>query len=226
MRKGTTGIGYTFEKMIGKQDENLPIADYENIEIKVKKRYSKGKIGLFCANPDNEVYAIKRIYNTYGLINPKKKFYKTFTIELNSKEYIKKGKYLFKLRVDYKEKIIRMQIFDLNRNLIEENISWSFKLIYEKIYYKIKNLAIIKADVKEDNLEKYYNYYHIDFYEIKNYRRIINLIDDGIVKISFNISIYMDEKRFGKIYNHGTSFNIHIFDIQELYIKKDFKKNN
>ena len=46
-RKGFSGIGYTFEKMIGKQDENLPIADYNNIEIKVKKRYSKGKITLF-----------------------------------------------------------------------------------------------------------------------------------------------------------------------------------
>ena len=71
-RKGTTGIGYTFERLIGKEEENFPIADYRDIEIKVKRKYSKGDITLFSANPDNEVFAIKRIYETYGTCNKNK----------------------------------------------------------------------------------------------------------------------------------------------------------
>ena len=47
LRRGPTGIGYTFETLIGKQEENLPIADFRGIEIKVKRRYSKGNITLF-----------------------------------------------------------------------------------------------------------------------------------------------------------------------------------
>ena len=40
LRKGDTGVGYTFEKTIGKDEENLPIADYGSIEIKTTRKYS------------------------------------------------------------------------------------------------------------------------------------------------------------------------------------------
>ena len=33
-RKGPTGIGYTFEELLGKQEDNMPIADFQGIEIK------------------------------------------------------------------------------------------------------------------------------------------------------------------------------------------------
>ena len=226
-RKGSTGIGYTFERLIGKQEENLPIADFYNIEIKVKKKYSKGDITLFTANPDNEVYAIKRIYDTYGTCNKNKNYFKTFAINVSVNNYSKKGKHFFKLRVDYDNKVIRLQVFDLNKNLVEEKISWSFDLIREKINYKIKNLSIIKAEVKKDNFEiEYFYYYHIDFYEIIDDETFIKQIENGIITILFNISVYMDTKKYGNVYNHGTSFRIKIFDIEKLYNKKDFKKNN
>lgn len=135
--------------MIGKHDENLPIADYNNIEIKVKKRYSKGKITLFAANLDNEVFAIRRIYETYGACNINKKYFKTFVIKVTTTEYSSKGNYFFRLKVDYDKKIVKMQIYDIYYNLVEEKISWSFDLIWEKIFYKIKNLAIVKVDTKK-----------------------------------------------------------------------------
>lgn len=222
-RKGSTGIGYTFERLIGKEEENFPIADYNNIEIKVKRRYSKGDITLFSANPDNEVFAIKRIYDTYGTCNKNKKYFKTFGICIGTDELIKKGKHFFKLNVDYTKKVIRLQIYDLDYNMIEKDISWSFELINEKIRNKIKNLAIVRADVKQDEYKKeHFYYYHIDFYEIKSVETFINLIDKGIIKILFNITVYMDNKRYGNIYNHGTSFRIKIYDIEKLYNKKDF----
>ena len=31
LRKGDTGVGYTFETLIGKEEENFPIADYGSI---------------------------------------------------------------------------------------------------------------------------------------------------------------------------------------------------
>lgn len=222
-RKGSTGIGYTFEKMIGKEEENLPIADYNNIEIKVKRRYSKGDITLFSANPDNEVFAIQRIYETYGTCNKNKNYFKTFAICISTNELVKKGKYYFNLKVDYKKRVIKLQIYDLDYNMIENDVSWSFELISEKIKHKIKNLAIIKAEVKQDEYNnEYFHYYHIDFYVIKNEATFIDLIEKGIIKILFNITVYMDNKRYGNIYNHGTSFRIKIYDIEKLYNKKDF----
>ena len=121
----------------------------------------------------------------------------------------------------------KKSVKNLNKNLVEENISWSFDLIREKINYKIKNLSIIKAEVKKDNFEiEYFYYYHIDFYEIIDDETFIKQIENGIITILFNISVYMDTKKYGNVYNHGTSFRIKIFDIEKLYNKKDFKKNN
>ena len=41
MRLGTSGIGYTFEQLIGKGEDNFPIADYNGIEIKTIHNYIK-----------------------------------------------------------------------------------------------------------------------------------------------------------------------------------------
>lgn len=35
-QKGTSGVGITFEKLIGKNKENFEIPDFEGIEIKTK----------------------------------------------------------------------------------------------------------------------------------------------------------------------------------------------
>ena len=66
LRKGPTGIGYTFETLLGKPEETFPIADYRGIEIKVKRKYSKGTITLFNAAPDNELFITKQIYEKYS----------------------------------------------------------------------------------------------------------------------------------------------------------------
>lgn len=224
LRKGTTGIGYTFETLIGKKEETFPIADFQGIEIKVKRRYSKGNITLFNAAPDNEVYATKRIYKQYSIQNKNFNYYNTFMINVKTTEMKKYGKHLFNLSVDYNNKIIRLNIYDLNKNLIENKISWSFELIKEKINLKIKNLAIIKADIKKENEKTYYKYYHISFYEIKGINEFIKLIEEGIISITFKISVDLSQKKFGEMKNHGIGFDINEKEINKLYNIKDFEK--
>lgn len=55
MRGGDTGIGYTFESLIGIKENNLQIADFNGIEIKCKQRKAAesrgGKINLFQLGP-------------------------------------------------------------------------------------------------------------------------------------------------------------------------------
>ena len=65
--------------------------------------------------------------------------------------------------------------------------------------------------------EKYFWYTNIEFYKLKDFKTFIKLIDDGIIKISINIGVYKDEKRFGKIFNHGMTFDIRRSDIRKLY---------
>ena len=43
LRNCNSGIGYTFETLIGKTEENFPVPDYEGIEIKTT-RYKSNAI--------------------------------------------------------------------------------------------------------------------------------------------------------------------------------------
>ena len=67
MRRGTTGIGYTFETLIGKPEEDFPIPDFGTIEIKTRFRNSKEDITLFNATPDGDyLFPMKRMYEAYS----------------------------------------------------------------------------------------------------------------------------------------------------------------
>ena len=220
LRKGTTGIGYTFETMLGKKEDTLVQPDYKSIEIKVKRRYGKGYITLFNAVPDNKEKVILEIYKKYGISNKNKNYFKTFMINIDSKNYSKQGKHLFKLKVDYLNKVIRLEVYDLNKNKIRDNIYWSFQLLNEKINKKMKNLAIVKADIKKINEEFYYKYYAIHFYEIKSLFEFIKAIDAGYIRITFKISVFDSGEKTGDMDDHGTGFDINEKDILQIYKKK------
>ena len=77
IRKGNTGIGATFEYLLGKNEENFEIADYYGIEIKTKRSYSKAYINLFNAVPTGSgYYEVKRLRDTYGYPDSNLKQYK------------------------------------------------------------------------------------------------------------------------------------------------------
>ena len=66
-RKGTTGIGYTFETLLEKPEEHFPIPDFEDIEIKTMRKFSKKILHLFSITPDGDfLFPMKRALNILG----------------------------------------------------------------------------------------------------------------------------------------------------------------
>lgn len=53
-RNGSTGVGYTLENLLNIEENSLPIADYNGIEIKAMRIFSKRTIHLFNAEPDGD----------------------------------------------------------------------------------------------------------------------------------------------------------------------------
>ena len=51
LRKGSTGLGFTFESLIGKAEDSRPLPDFNGIEIKTKLGYTKAPITLFTLVP-------------------------------------------------------------------------------------------------------------------------------------------------------------------------------
>ena len=220
MRDGVTGIGYTFESLINKQEDNLPIADYKGIEIKAMHRFSKRKIHLFNATPDGDfLLPIKRLVDDMGY--PDKEFpkVKILNVSVNTKEYTNIGFYKkLKIKVDYEnEKIILLG--NKNGKNVDLAISWSFDLIKERIYSKLKYLAVIEVSSKMINDDEYFHYNKIRFFKLRDYKLFIKLIEKGIITITFKVGVFRNGMRVGQTHDRGTDFSINYEDIRLLYKK-------
>ena len=218
-RKGPTGIGYTFETLLGRNENNLPYYDFEDIEIKVHRRKSSSPIHLFNATPDgDELFPIKKIVNTIGYpdkINPK---YKVFNVTITGKKYTNLGYYKkLKIKVNYFKRKVDLRVVNNINEKYNLSVSWSYNLLKDKIKYKIKKLAIINADVKKIDGKEFFKYNSIAFYQIKGFNHLIKLIDDGIVNVTFKIGVFRDGPRKGQIHDRGTDFSIKQENLEMLY---------
>ncbi len=68
----------------------------------------------------------------------------------------------------------------------------------------------------------------MDIYNLKNFDTFINLIEDGTIKLTIKIDIHLDEKYYGKTYDHGCGFAIEEHNLPKLYnpINKNDKNRN
>jgi hypothetical protein len=223
MSNGYGSVGQTFEYLIGNEINNFELPDYNGIEIKVKKSLSKAHINLFSSAPDGKhLFPIKTIRDKYGYKSSKFKNVKIFNVSLYSNKVISVGSnFLIKLKVDRKEEKIYFFVIDINFNLVDDEIYWSFDTLKEKLFRKLKILAVINALVKIENKVEYYKYNKICFYKLKSFDDFINLVDNGTIRITFNIGIFFNGKKAGKTHDHGTSFEIQEEDLIKLYNKID-----
>lgn len=223
LRNGASGIGYTFELLIGKTEENFPIPDYNGIEIKTSRRTSWGKIHLFHATPDGDfLFPIKDIIKTLGYPDKDYPEYKVFYAITNTKKYTYIGcNKKIKLMVDRKKGkvyLVAKNKYDKDYNLY---ISWSFDMLRQRVNLKLKYLAIVKAASKKINGVEYFKYNQIKYYKLKNFDTFIDLIEAGIIDVAFTVGIYKKGKRLGQTHDRGTLFTINEKNIEKLYEKLD-----
>lgn len=220
-RKGPTGIGKTFEDLIGKKEDRLQTPDYNGIEIKTKMGYSKSYIRLFNATPKGKnEFEIKRLCNAYGYPDRIKTEHKilAFSVQADTKTFVA-GRFFFKLNLDYEKKKVYLSIWDKNMHLLEQDVYWDFDTIKEKLEIKLRYLAFIKAWPKTVKGEDYYKYYDIQFYKLKEFDSFLRLIEQGIIRVTFKIGVFRDGPRAGEIHDHGTSFEIQEENINRLFTR-------
>ncbi len=217
-----SGIGLTFEKMIGKTQDNFPLPDYKNmIEIKTKLAYSKMPIHLFSLSPDGiEFCETTRLLNKYGYHTLKYRNVKVLNSTVFANKKTKIGsEYYFSLKVDYLEGKIKLLVFDIKDRIIDDNTFWTFDKIEIALNRKLKYMALIQAWSTKRNGINYYKYYKYNIYKLSNTFNFINLINQEIISITFSIDIFTNYKKYGKIHDHGTTFDINKDYLEKLFIK-------
>lgn len=211
-------VGLLFERLLGLSNHNLYIPDYKNIEIKTKIINSKQRLTLFNATPDNNIFEIKRIHKCYGYPDSTHQDLKIFNIAFYSdyKSYVNEKIY-GKLYVDRENERVSLCFFDTKNNLIDNETSWSFKLLEERMNLKLKYLFIMYTKGRKYKNKTYCRYLYYKFFCYRGFKYFLKAIEKGRIRISFSICIYKKGPRYGKIYDHGTSFDIDLNYISEVF---------
>lgn len=222
-RSGLTGIGKTFEDLLGKEEDSLELPDYHGIEIKTRRGYTRCYTTLFGATPQGKKeFEIKRLRQAYGypdLVYKNQKLLHA-SVQANCSTLVG-NRYLFKLVVDYEEQKVFLLITDRNMSFIEKKAYWDFDVLKTKLERKLRYMALVKAWPNTINGEEYYKYYDIDFYKLKSFAAFIELIEDGTIRITFKIGIFKKGPRAGELHDRGTSFEIQEIDMLKLFDKID-----
>lgn len=215
----SSSIGRTFENELGLEMNKESIPDYQNIEIKTRRGYTKSTLTLFNAVPNGQNEGeLKRIKDTYGYPYKKDKNYKVLFAEVFSNKLNFGGaKYQYKLDIDKNMQKVFLCIYNKKGILLERKIFWTFNYLQEKLLNKIKYLAIIKAWPKKIDGWNYFKYYKINFYVLKNFDKFIECLENGKIKLIIKINIHLDEKHYGQMYDHGCGFDISEEDISKLF---------
>ena len=219
LRKGSTGIGYTFEALIGKVEDASSFPDFEGIEIKTHRRFSKSDICLFNYNPIGESsYELMRIYDSYGYRSLKDKSIKVLNTSVYCDWIRDVGiNYKFSLKIDYDSEKVYLMVFDRLGNFIEKKSFWKFSTLRDKLYSKMRYLAYIEAYSKFFEGVEFFKYNYIKFYKLKGFDTFIDLLFRGKIRVTFKVGVYTSGPRCGEINSHGTSFSIKSCDLGLLY---------
>lgn len=225
IREGNNGVGLTFEYLLGIGQNELEIPDYNGIEIKTKRVSSHSHIILFSCTPTGPNYhEVEIIKNTYGYPH---KLLPMYNILNNSVYANRKNKigsnFYFKLEIDKTEKKIYLIVYDKNKIKIEKSTYWDFDILEEKLNRKMKILALIKAYSKKENNVELFKYSDFNIYTLRGFDNFIELIEKGIIRLSFKLNIRTKGSKIGQIHDHGTSFEILEKDILKLYNKYELK---
>ena len=220
--KGCGAVGRTFETELGLSENELEIPDYRGV-IEIKTKSIRGDnlykyINLFSAVPDNYLFEIKRILHTYGYPNKKDASLRSFNFSFSTIRTVFTRNYFFKLKIDRNKEKIILDVYDkFTGVLVEDDISWSFKIIKEKLYRKLKYLLYVKAKRKFEHNDLFFHYVDIKFYILRDFECFLKAIENGYIRVTFKINMYTKGPKYGNINDHGTSF-----DINEDFLEKVF----
>lgn len=224
---GRGNIGLTLENLLGKENDNFQIADYEGIELKVKHGFSNTYICLFSIVPTGSgFFETKRIRSKFGYPDndyPNVKIlYRSALAKYKNK--LDSG-YKVSQEVNRSDKRIYLCFYNSDDRIIDKETYWSFEDIEKMIERKLKYLAFIKAWPKRAGGKIYYKYVSMNIYKIKGFDTFLNLINQGKIRVNIQLGVYKSGPKIGQEHDHGISFGIKECDLFRLYDKYEVKNN-
>ena len=204
MRKGNTGIGYTLESLLGIKENNVPLADLGDIELKAYRKDSGSMLTLFTCEPkpaggDRD----KMLLREFGYPSEKKGRVRELYCTINASRFNNQD-----LKLAVEQNLIR--VTSLKKNI---DVYWDFEALSERFNKKIQKLIVVEAEAMlQDDEEKFYfsNAYLLEGFGFKSFCK---LVENDSVTVDFRMHL----KSKGTVRNHGTAFRVHKRRLMECY---------
>lgn len=218
--------GNTFEHLIGVAENNLREADYEGFEIKTKKwllgKNSSTPYSLFSLKPTSPKNGDNYMRENWGVYDRRYPSIKRFSTSVfaNKWSLVYKKNYL-KLEVNRDERKVFMVYSDIDQNVLDKSIYWSFEDIAIGAD-KLKNMIIVDAEVKEIDGNHYFKYTDATIlYDYYGHNNFIDLLEQGFVRYDNRLGVHGPQTSHpGTPHNHGGGFRIAKNQIDKLYETK------
>lgn len=223
------GVGNTLEDLLGLKENNLPIPNAAEWELKCQRSQTNSLITLFHMEPSPT--ALKFVSNmllpNYGwkhkeagskypeteksfrqTISSLSKSDRGFTIILDKNQQ--------KIIISFDSKSVDSRhenwLIEVNNNIGLNELSpqpyWGFQDLYHKAGTKLHNCFFVLAETKKEQGKELFYYSKIFKLSHFSLDKFINAIEQGLILIDF-------DARTG--HNHGTKFRIRNKRIIELY---------
>ncbi len=205
VRKGSTGVGHTFEQKMGLSETNIPMPDLGGrTEIKTTRKDSTSLVTLFCFNKGVWHISQKELIEKYGYIDDFGR--KALKNTVYAGRQISQGLNLLIDDVNNKVSLI-----DDNGNLLA---TWDVFVMVGKLMSKLSRVLFVIADRRFDaNGEEEFLYNEAYIFTDPIPRNFINTFKFG--KVGIDLRMHLKEN--GSVRNRGTAFRIKEVDLRDLY---------
>lgn len=214
----TSGVGLTFEKLLGKEPDDFSYPDYDGIEIKTQRLKSNYPVTLFglaiCGQTFPEIERIRQKYGYYDYDLPENKrlnceFYANHNVLISNR-------YFFNLRIDREQEKIILLIFNINYELIDDSSYWYFSDFKEKFETKIKYLGFVHAASTVVNDKEKFKYVRLECYKFIDFENFLKLLEKNMIVVSITTSDTKYGSSLGKP-KSSCYFRIYKYDLPKLY---------
>lgn len=203
MRKGTTGVGHTLEKLFGIDENNIALPNLKETELKAKREQSAYPITILTY--DRGAWGAKgaqlSALEKYGYLDPDGRIamYHLLKNKANSHG-------LF-LSVNDTE----VSVQHTDGNLIAK---WSLEELAKRLDKKTKNILLVNAKVNIINDVEHFLYDHAKWcHNGINYAHLRDLFESE----KLMIDLRLHKKSDGSVRNHGTGFRTYENNLPNLY---------
>lgn len=203
LRRGPTGVGYTFEHMMGLTEKNIPIPDIGGrVEIKTTRRDASSLVTLFCFNKGVWHISQRQLVERYGYLDESNRKALKNTIYLGRS--MTRG---LSLQVNDNNTI---SLLDSKSNLLA---TWDVFVLAGKLLTKLSRVLFVIADRRIVEGCEEFHYNEALILSEPQHRNFVTAFTAG--KVGVDLRIHLMEN--GTVRNRGTGFRMREIDMIDLY---------